>query len=88
LDHVVREWKGNGKFLKSKALSALLFADAEVIRNISEGFVQKSQHQFFDVASEYNLPIFTSKTKIVVMKGRELIRTKIAVNNNHSGRAA
>jgi hypothetical protein len=80
--YVIIEWQESADFLKSKLLTTLLFADDQVILTASEDSIQKSLHHLSVLASKYNLPIFTSKTKILAMKGKELIRTKIGLHNN------
>jgi hypothetical protein len=60
----------------------ILFADDQVIMTASENSLQKLLYQLFKTASQYNLTTSTAKTKILALKGKELIRSKVVINNN------
>jgi hypothetical protein len=81
LDYVIIEWQDNN-FLQTSILTTLLFADDQVIMTASEGNLQKLLYQLFKTASTYNLTISTAKTKILALKGNELIKAKIMININ------
>jgi hypothetical protein len=47
----------------------------------SEDSLQKLLYELSKAASAYNLTISTAKIKILALKGKELIRAKIVINN-------
>jgi hypothetical protein len=53
-----------------------------VIITASEDSLQKLLHQVSKTASTYILNISTAETKILALKGKELIKAKIIINNN------
>jgi hypothetical protein len=48
----------------------------------SEVSLQQLLYSLPKTASAYNLTVSTAKTKISALKGKELIRAKIVINNN------
>jgi hypothetical protein len=58
-------------------LKTLLSADDQVIIQDSEDKLQKSVHILNQVSKEYNLKISTDKTKIMAVKGKHLVCSKI-----------
>jgi hypothetical protein len=48
----------------------------------SEDSLKKLLSQLSKTESTYNLTIYTGKTKILLLKGKELIKTKIMINKN------
>jgi hypothetical protein len=52
-----------------------------VIITASEYSLQRL-HYLYKISSAYNLTISTAKTKVLAVKGKELIRAKIVINNS------
>jgi hypothetical protein len=55
----------------------LLFADDQVIIQDSEDKLKKSVYILNQLTKDYNLKIYTDKTKIMAFKGKHLVRSKI-----------
>jgi len=66
---------------KKQQLSALLFAEDQVIIADTEGNLQKAAHKFNQIITEYGLTISVQKTKFMAFKGRDPVRTKIVIDN-------
>ena len=85
LDEIITKWQNQGitgiKLSKNQQLSTLLFADDQVITADTEDNLQKAAHKLNQITTEYGLTISAQKTKWVAFKGRELVRTKIVINN-------
>jgi hypothetical protein len=72
-------------FQKIKDIKTLLFADDQVTEVDSEHALQISVHKLETFAPRWGLKIPTRKTKTLVFKGSDSVRSKIAVNNNVIG---
>jgi len=58
-----------------------LFADEQVIIADTKDNLQKAAHKLNQIIREYGLTISAQKTKSMVFKGRDPVRTKIAIAN-------
>jgi len=63
-------------------LNTFIFADDQVIIKDSEDKLQKSVYVLNQMSKDYNLKISTDKTKIVVLKGKHLVRSEIEVDRS------
>jgi len=59
----------------------LLLADDQVIIAATEDKLQKAVHTLNQIITEYGLTISVQKTKWMAFKGRDPVRTKIAIDN-------
>jgi len=66
--------------------NTLLFADDQVIIQDSEDKLQRSIYMrvLTQMSKDYNLKISTDKTKIIVFKGKHLVRSKIEIDGSIS----
>ena len=62
-------------------LSMLLVADDQVIIADTEDNLQKAAHKLNQIITEYGLTISVQKTKSMVFKGRDTVRTEIVTDN-------
>jgi len=62
-------------------LSTLLLADDQVTIADTEDNLQKAVHTLNQIITEYGLTISVQKTKRMAFKGRDPVRTKIAIDN-------
>jgi hypothetical protein len=69
------------KLSKTQQLSTLLLADDQVTIADTEGNVQKAVHKLSWLITEYGVTISAQKKKSVAFKGRDLVRTKIVIDN-------
>jgi len=63
-------------------LNTSLFADDQVIIQDSEHKLQKSVYILNQMSNDYNLKIFTEKTKIMAFKGKHLVRSKLEIDGS------
>jgi len=63
-------------------LNTFLFADDQVIIQDSEDKLQKSVYVLNQMNKNYNLKTSTDKTKIVIFKGKHLVRSKIEIDGS------
>jgi hypothetical protein len=59
----------------------MLFADDQVLLAKSEDDLQYSVYNFNKIASEFSTEINVEKTRVMVFRGMEPIRSKICINN-------
>ena len=69
------------KLSKNQQLSTLLFADDQVVIADTEDNFQKAKHKWNQIITEYGLTISVQKSKSMAFKGRDPVRTKIAIDN-------
>jgi len=69
------------KLSNYQQLSTLLFADDQVITADTKDNLQKAAHKLNQITTECGLTIFEQKTKWMAFKGRDLVRTKILIDN-------
>jgi hypothetical protein len=85
LDETIIKWQKQDitgiKLSKNQHLSALLFADDQVIIADSEDNLQKAAHKLHRLITEYGLKISVQKTKSMAFEGRDPVRTKIVIDN-------
>jgi transcription initiation factor TFIIIB Brf1 subunit/transcription initiation factor TFIIB len=85
LDEIITKWQKQGitriKLSKNQHLSALLFADDQVIIADTEDKLQKAAHKLNRLITEYGLTISVQKTKSMAFKGRDPVRTKTLIDN-------
>jgi hypothetical protein len=86
IDNHLRNWKhkaDTGILLKRNLyLNTLLFADDQVIIQDTEDKLQKPVHILHQISKDYNLKISTTKTKVMVFKGKHLVRSKIEIDGS------
>jgi len=70
------------KLFRRQKVNILLFADDQVIIKDPEDKVQKSVYILNQMHKDYNLKISTDKTKIMVFKGKHLVRCKIEIDGS------
>jgi len=63
-------------------LNTSLFADDQVIIQDSEDKLKKSVYVLKQMSKEYNLKISTDKTKIMVFKGKPLVRSTVEIDGS------
>ena len=63
-------------------LNTLLFTDDQVIIQDSEDKLQKSVFILNQMSKDYNLKLSTDKTKIMVFRGKHLVRSKIEIDGS------
>ena len=63
-------------------LNTLLFADDQIIIEDSEDKLQESVYILKQMYKDYNLKISTEKTKIMALKGKHLVRSKIEIDGS------
>jgi len=63
-------------------LNTLLFADDQVILQDPEDKLKKSVYILNQMSKDYNLKIFTDKTKIMAFKGNHLVCSKIEIDGS------
>jgi hypothetical protein len=63
-------------------LNTFIFADDQVIIKDSEDKLQKSVYVLNQMSKDYNLKISTDKTKIVVLKGKHIVRSEMEVDRS------
>jgi hypothetical protein len=80
LEHIIIEWQ-DSNLLKTDILTTLLFADDKVIIISSQDSVQKLLHKLSKTAITYTLTISTLKMELFALKGKELVKTKLIINN-------
>jgi hypothetical protein len=61
-------------------LNTLLFADDQVIIQDSEDKLQKSVNILNQMSKDYNLKIFTAKTKLIAFEGKYLVCSKTEID--------
>ena len=61
-------------------INTLLFADDQVIIQDTEDKLQKSVYILHQLSKDYNLKISTNKTKIMALKGKHSVRSKIEID--------
>ena len=85
LDDIITKWLKQDitgiKLSKNQQLSTLLFADDQVIIADTEGNLQKAAYKLNQIITECGLIISVQKTKWMGFKGRDPVRTKIAIDN-------
>jgi len=69
------------KLSKNQQLSALLFADDQVITADREDNLQSAAHKLNQIITEYGLTISVQKTKSMAFRGRDPVRTKTVIDN-------
>jgi hypothetical protein len=62
-------------------LDTLLFADDQVIIATSEDDLQRAVYSLQNIASNFGMEISTDKAKVMVLLGKEPIRSKIYIEN-------
>ena len=72
------------KLSKNQQLSALLFADDQVITADREDNLQSAAHKLNQIITEYGLTISVQKTKSMAFRGRDPVRTKTVIHSIHS----
>ena len=81
VEDFLRNWKHKAdtgiKLKRNLYLETLFFSDDQVIIQDSEDKLQKSVYLLNQMSKDYNLKIFTHKTKIMAFKGKQLVRSKI-----------
>ena len=77
----------NQTLKKKQQLSALLFADDQVIIADTEDNLQKAAYKLNKIIAEYALTISVQKTKSMAFKGRDPVRTKIVTDNKITEKA-
>ena len=87
IEDLLRNWKHKadaGVLLKRNLyLDTLRFADDQVVIQNSEDKLQKSVYILNQMSKDYNLKISTEKkTKIMVFKGKYLVRSKIEIDGS------
>ena len=86
IDDLLRNWKHKadaGTLLKRNLyLNTLLFADDQVVIQDSEDKLQKPLYILNHMCKDYNLKIFTDKTKIMAFKGKHLVFSKIEIDGS------
>jgi hypothetical protein len=63
-------------------LNTLLFADDQVITKDSEDKLKKSAHILNQLSKDYNFKISTDKTKIMVFKWKNVVRSKLEIDGS------
>jgi hypothetical protein len=85
LDELITKWQKRGitgiKLSKNWQLSALLFADDQVIIAETEDNLQKAAHKLNQIITEHGLTTSVQKTKSTAFKGRDPVRTTIVIDN-------
>jgi len=85
LDEIITKWQNQDitgiRLPINQQLSALLFADDQVIIADTEDNLQKAVHKLNQIITKYCLTISVQKTKLMAFKGRDPVRTKIAIDN-------
>jgi len=61
-------------------LNTLLYANDQVTIQDSEDKLHKSVYKLNQMSKDYNLKISTDKTKIMVFKGKHLVRSEIDID--------
>jgi len=86
IDDLLRSWKHKadaGIMLKRNLyLNTLLFTDDQVLIQDSEDKFQKSVYILNQMSKDYNLEISRDKTKIMALKGKHLVRSKIEIDGS------
>ena len=86
IDDLLRNWKlkaEDGIMLKRNLyINTLFFADDQVIIQDSEDKLQKYVYILNQMSKDYNLKISKDKTKIMVFKGKHLVRSKREINGS------
>ena len=84
-DNIITKWLKQDitgiKLSKNQQLSTLLFADNQVIIANREDNLQKAAHKLNQIITEYGLTISVQKIKLIALKGRDPVRTKIVTDN-------
>jgi len=70
------------KTSRNEDIRILLFADDQVVMANSEDTLHISIHKLERVTSQNGLKISKSKTKTIVYKGSDPVRSKIVIINN------
>jgi len=85
LDKIITKWQKQDitgiKLSKNQQLSTLLFADNQVIIADTEDNLQKAAYKLNQIITEYGLTISVQKTKSMVLKGQDPVRTKTVIDN-------
>jgi len=85
LVEIITKWQNQDitgiKLSINQQLSTLLFADDQVIIADTEDNLQKAAHKLNQIITEYGLTISVQKTKSMVFKGRDTVRTEIVTDN-------
>jgi transcription initiation factor TFIIIB Brf1 subunit/transcription initiation factor TFIIB len=85
LVEIITKWQNQDitgiKLSKNQQLSALLFAEDQVIIADTEDNLQKAAHKLNQIITEYGLTISVQKTKTMAFKGRDTVRTEIVTDN-------
>lgn len=82
IDQVTQDWIESTKKLYKTVLTTLLFADDQLVIAASEDGLQKLIYELQITASNYNLTISPTKTKILAFQGKTQVRCKILINDN------
>jgi hypothetical protein len=61
-------------------ISTLIFADDRVILENSEDNLQRTIHRLNVISKDYNMIISIDKTKVLALRGKDLIKIKIVIN--------
>jgi transcription initiation factor TFIIIB Brf1 subunit/transcription initiation factor TFIIB len=85
LEEIITKWQKQDitgiKLSKNQQLSTLLFADDQVIIAEREDNLQTAAHKLNKIITEYGLTISVLVTKSMAFRGRDPVRTKIAIDN-------
>jgi transposase len=66
---------------RNKNISAIHFADDQVIISDSEDNLQIAIYKLNKIITNYGLTISADKSKVIAFKGRDPIKSKIVINN-------
>jgi len=86
IDDLQTNWKHKAdagiRLKRNLCLNTLLFADNHVVMQDSEDKLQKSVYILNQMSKDLNLKISTDKTKIMILKGKHLLHSKIEIDRS------
>lgn len=85
MNKIMQDWrKTNPKNMdigNDTVINSILFADDQVLLATTEDYLQENITKLNRILLEYNMKISIDKTKVMAMKGKEIQRAKIVINN-------
>jgi hypothetical protein len=83
MNKIIQKWKvtrhGNIPINRNVNIDTMLFADDQVLLAKYEDDLQYSVHNLNNIASEFSMEINAEKTRVMVFRGMEPIRSKICI---------
>jgi hypothetical protein len=83
IDDIIRRWQIKLKdkfYINNIEINTLLSADDQVILANSEDNLQRALRRLNVISKYYNMRICIYKTKVLALRGKDLLRIKIVIN--------